>query len=978
MKSEGDPGSSSSGARRGPDRTPPAIPNFTMLRRIGGGSYGEVWLARDVLGNYRAVKVVYRNQFFDERPFQREFEGIRRFEPVSRSHPSQVSLFHVGRNEAEGYFYYVLELADDQHTGQQIDPDRYEPKTLRSELKQRGRMQVKECIEIGLALTTALKHLHAANLIHRDVKPSNVIFVHGLPKLADIGLVAAAGDECSVVGTEGKVLYEMLTGLSPKSYPSLPDDWVGSDRQAPELNAVVVKACAANPAERYRSAEEMAADLEFVKGGKSLLFLQRLQRAYRRVLMAFIVMVLGGFVVGFFVFRQRAQDQFVRSELRQIHINRTKNPHAGWFATGWSNLTRIAAVRADREVLEQVSATLAGLDAKLMKEHTGVAGGSGAFGPDGRAIIGGLGTGGAMLMDTNGDLTLLPVTGEGPVCWPDNDTPLQLSVVSNHLVLREAMTGVVRRQFMELSTQQSRDASAPLLALSPDGRNAAAAVNGKVLVWWAATGKLPREVVAKATALAFSPDGSRLGVGEADGTTRVFFVSNLTNEVVIRGPRENPVHALAFVRDPLIPYRGNRDSNSWLLATADQSTEIVIWDLQNQQPSIACRGSIWQITALAFHPEGMILGSAGQAVGRLWDARRGLPLLNFGTGTGPVRFVAFDREGRRMIWGAEPGTAGPVVGLRELEFGRGITPLRGLRSAARKVWFSPDGRRLAAVSDDWHLGVWAMVTNKLVALLEAPVGDVADNAGGAFDVTGERFAFASWKEACVFDLRTGQTIHRWPLDKGYSDQVIFDADERLLLLRREMSAEHSRWIWRLRELANSGPVLLHQQTNSNWSPGGMTFLVDGKHFLVWHGGNPEGFLRAYDIATGREIWKVATGRNDGDLRICLDPGGRRFAHDSKSGQPLRLFRLPDFQPVGLAATGCNAIGPSGEQFLLPPWFLSGRSGDDGFPLRTDWTELGFVSAFSLDGSLLAWGTEEGEVLLAHLDTVRRRLASLKK
>jgi WD40 repeat protein len=973
-----------------------------MLRRIGGGSYGEVWLARDLLGNYRAVKVVYRNQFFDERPFEREFEGIRNFEPVSRSHPSQVSLFHVGRNEAEGYFYYVLELADDQHAGQKIDPERYEPKTLRSELKQRGRLPVEECIEIGLALTTALKHLHGAGLIHRDVKPSNVIFVHGLPKLADIGLVAAAGEECSFVGTEGyvanegpgkvqgdiyalgKVLYEMLTGFGPERYPDLPGQWEdGSARQAQELNAVVVKACAANAVARYQSAEEMAADLEFVKSKKSLLFVQSLQRAYRRTLLISSALVgavvLGGLILGFFVYRQRATEQRIRSELRQIQIDRTKNPKAGWSAMSWSNVARIAAVRADREVLEQVSATLAGLDAKLMKEHTGVAGGSGAFGPDGRAIIGGLGTGGAMLMDTNGDLTLLPVTGEGPVCWPDNDTPLQLSVVSNHLVLREAMTGVVRHQLMELGTQQSRDASAPLLALSPDGRNAAAAVNGKVLVWWAATGKLPREVAVKGTALAFSPDGSRLGVGEADGTTRAFSNPGLGDEVVLpRGSRASAVRALAFTRDPLIPYRGNRDSNSWLLATADQSTEIVIWDLQNQQPSIACRGSIWQITALAFHPDGMILGSAGQAVGRLWDARRGLPLLNFGTGTGPVRFVAFDRDGRRMIWGTEPVAGHVVVGLQELEFGRGITPLRGLRSAARKVWFSPDGRRLAAVSDDWHLGVWAMVTNKLVALLEAPVGDVADNAGGAFDATGDRFAFASWKEACLYDLTSGATIRRWALDEGYSDQVIFDADERLLLLRREMSAEHSRWIWRLRELANSGPVLLHQQTNSNWSPGGMTFLVDGKHFLVWHGGNPEGFLRAYDIATGREIWKVATDRNDGDLRICLDPGGRRFAHDSKSGQPLRLFRLPDFQPVGLAATGCNAIGPSGEQFLLPPWFLSGRSGDDGFPLRTDWTELGFVSAFSLDGSLLAWGTEEGEVLLAHLDTVRRRLASLKK
>jgi len=70
-----------------------------LLKRIGSGSYGEVWLARNVLGEFRAMKIVYRATFEDERPFEREFEGIRRFEPISRSHPSQLNILHVGRSE---------------------------------------------------------------------------------------------------------------------------------------------------------------------------------------------------------------------------------------------------------------------------------------------------------------------------------------------------------------------------------------------------------------------------------------------------------------------------------------------------------------------------------------------------------------------------------------------------------------------------------------------------------------------------------------------------------------------------------------------------------------------------------------------------------------------------------------------------------------------------------------------------------------
>src|SRR5436190_13356158 len=92
---------------------PPNIPDHELLRCIGQGSYGEVWLARNVLGEFRAIKVVYRRTFEHDRPYEREFEGIQKFEPISRLHDSQVDILHVGRNDAAGYFYYVMELADD-------------------------------------------------------------------------------------------------------------------------------------------------------------------------------------------------------------------------------------------------------------------------------------------------------------------------------------------------------------------------------------------------------------------------------------------------------------------------------------------------------------------------------------------------------------------------------------------------------------------------------------------------------------------------------------------------------------------------------------------------------------------------------------------------------------------------------------------------------------------------------------------------
>src|SRR5436309_7316310 len=102
-----------------PTSPPPVIPDHQLLRRIGGGSYGEVWLARNKLGTLRAIKIVYRSTFEDARPFEREFKGIQKFEPISRSHEGLVDILQVGGTD--DYFYYVMELADDA-TAERNDP----------------------------------------------------------------------------------------------------------------------------------------------------------------------------------------------------------------------------------------------------------------------------------------------------------------------------------------------------------------------------------------------------------------------------------------------------------------------------------------------------------------------------------------------------------------------------------------------------------------------------------------------------------------------------------------------------------------------------------------------------------------------------------------------------------------------------------------------------------------------------------------
>jgi len=257
------------------------IPEYELVIEIARGSYGQVWLARSVLGTWRAIKIVQRSLFEDARPYQRELNGICRYEAISRGHDGLVDVLHVGRNDDDGYFYYVMELADDQVVGQNVRSLDYTPLTLQSEINTRGPLPAEECINIGGQLAEALGYLHANGLVHRDIKPSNIIFVDSQPKLADIGLVADSGLSSFSVGTLGflpeegtggpvadvyalgKVLYEGSTGMDRNDFPDLPASARGLSGAGKlmQLNELLLRACAQGEDDRFNDANEFAAEL---------------------------------------------------------------------------------------------------------------------------------------------------------------------------------------------------------------------------------------------------------------------------------------------------------------------------------------------------------------------------------------------------------------------------------------------------------------------------------------------------------------------------------------------------------------------------------------------------------------------------------------------------------------------------------------------------------------------------------------------
>jgi len=190
----------------------------------------------------------------------------------------------------------------------------YSPRTLASEVKARGALPLEESIGIGRALALALAELHRHGLVHRDIKPSNIIFVDGAPKLVDVGLVSAASEARSFVGTEGFippegpgtvradlyslgiVLYVMSTGLTHRDFPVPPGGLATRpDRERwLELQAVIHRACQADPKRRYGGAGAMVADLDRLSEGGSV----RKRRAWeRRGRIALILLACSAIVV---------------------------------------------------------------------------------------------------------------------------------------------------------------------------------------------------------------------------------------------------------------------------------------------------------------------------------------------------------------------------------------------------------------------------------------------------------------------------------------------------------------------------------------------------------------------------------------------------------------------------------------------------------------------------------------------------------
>ena len=193
---------------------------WRLDQEIGRGAYGVVYLAAGAGGERAAVKVCRREDIGDER-FARELRGAKLYRAI----PPQEGLVRMRELvETEWGFYTVMDLADDEFasdsaasSGRAASPFAaasgvYRPKTLARVIEGEKALPLKESVSLALSLAKGLDVLQRHHLLHRDIKPGNVLYVKGQPVLSDPGLLVEESDASTASVSRSR--QQVLAGRS--------------------------------------------------------------------------------------------------------------------------------------------------------------------------------------------------------------------------------------------------------------------------------------------------------------------------------------------------------------------------------------------------------------------------------------------------------------------------------------------------------------------------------------------------------------------------------------------------------------------------------------------------------------------------------------------------------------------------------------------------------------------------------------------